>query len=82
MGVREFWFWDSFVLQTRTFHEGGVMIRWFGSLGRLWRLACHAILGGVGMVALRGQFSKKCCCGSVQYGFYGDLDCVHLLRKW
>ena len=32
----QFWFRDWFVLGTRTFREGGVMIRWFGPLGRVW----------------------------------------------
>ena len=27
------------MLGTRTFHEGGVMIRWLGPLGRVWALA-------------------------------------------
>ena len=27
------------MLRTRTFREGGVMIRWFGPLGRVWELA-------------------------------------------
>ena len=36
MGVCEFWFRDWFVLGTRTFYEGGVMIRWLGPLGSVW----------------------------------------------
>ena len=27
------------MLGMRTFHEGGVMIRWIGPLGRMWALA-------------------------------------------
>ena len=59
--------------------DGLNLIRWLGPLGRLWMPVYYAMLGGVGVVAFRGQFSEECCCGSVQYGFCGDLDCVHLM---
>ena len=36
LGVLEFGYWDWFVLGTRTFREGGVMIRWLWPLGRVW----------------------------------------------
>ena len=36
MGVQEFWFRDWFMLRTRTFCEGGVMIRWLGPLRHVW----------------------------------------------
>ena len=31
------------MLRTRTFREGGVMIRWLGPLGRVWASGDHAI---------------------------------------
>ena len=39
----------------------------------------HAMLGGVGVDAFRVKFSKECYCGSVQYGFCGELDYIHLM---
>ena len=36
LGDCEFGYWDWFVLGTRTFREGGVMIRWLWPLGRVW----------------------------------------------
>ena len=39
----------------------------------------HAMLGGVGVAAFRVKLSEECCCGSVLYGFYGDLDCVYIM---
>ena len=71
MGVHEFWFRDWFVLGMRTFCEGGVMIRWFGPLGRLWRPTCHTILDGVGVVAFRGNLVKNVVVGVYNHGFCG-----------
>ena len=49
---------DSQVHDTACFAR---VIRWFGPLGRLWMLVYHAILGGVGVVAFRVQFSEEWC---------------------
>ena len=57
----------------RTFREGGVMIGWLGPLGRLWMPMYHAILGGVGVVAFRVQFSEECCCGMYNTVFVMNL---------
>ena len=43
----EFGFRDWFVLGTRTFREGGVMIRWLGPLGRVWAPAIMPLCGFV-----------------------------------
>ena len=59
MGDREFWFWDWFVLGTRIFHEGGVMIHWIGPLGRrvaandhVTKLFCLGVVVSLGFCTL------------------------------
>ena len=41
--------------------DASQLIRWFGPLGHLWMLVCHAILDGVGVVVFRVQFSEEWC---------------------
>ena len=63
-GVIRLFFWDLFVLGTRTLRKGGVMIRWLGLLGRYVGTSYHASF----------------CCGRAVYSgcVLGTFDCVQL----
>ena len=37
------------------------------------------ILVEFGVVAFGVQFNENGCCGNVQYNFYSEIDCVHLM---